>query len=132
MNHATFFGIARLCFSIVAVDTFLYTKCEVMRMDILARIKTGFFEIKPYRLKAEEGSLLLVPLQESGGDAIVLTEGDILSVTLTEGRLPELEIQTRNELYSGILEESCSLEEVINYLKKSLNINITCEYKGGN
>ena len=101
-------------------------------MDILARIKTGFFEIKPYRLKAEEGSLLLVPLQESGGDAIVLTERDILSVTLTEGRLPELEIQTRNKLYSGILEESCSLAEVINYLKENLNINITCEYKGGN
>lgn len=101
-------------------------------MDILARIKTGFFETKPYKLRAEEGSLLLIPLQEGGGDVFVLAEGDILSVTLTEGRLPELEIQTRNKLYSGILEESCSLAEVINYLKEYLNINITCEYKGGN
>ncbi len=100
-------------------------------MEILARIKTGFFEMKPYRLKAEEGSLSLIPLQEGGEGIIVLSEGDILSVTLTEGRLPELEIQTRNELYSGTLEESCSLAEVINYLKESLNINITCEYKGG-
>ena len=100
-------------------------------MEILARIKTGFFEMKPYRLKAEEGSLSLIPVQEGGEGAIVLSEGDILSVTLTEGRLPELEIQTRNELYSGILEESCSLAEVINYLKEYLKINITCEYKGG-
>ena len=100
-------------------------------MDIMARIKTGFFEMKPYRLKAEKRSLLLIPLQEGGNGVIVLAEGDILSVTLTEGRLPELEIQTRNELYSGVLEESCSLAEVINYLKEHLSINITCEYKGG-
>lgn len=100
-------------------------------MEILARIKTGFFEMKPYRLKAVEGSLSLIPLQEGGEGAIVLSECDILSVTLTDGRLPGLEIQVRNELYSGILEESCSLAEVINYLKQYLNINITCEYKGG-
>jgi hypothetical protein len=102
-----------------------------MHMEILARIKTGFFEMKPYRLKAEEGSLSLIPLQEGGEGTIVLSEGDILSVTLTDGRLPGLEIQVRNELYSGILEEGCSLAEVINYLKESMNINITCEYKGG-
>ena len=52
-------------------------------MDILARIKTGFFETKPYRLRAEEGSLSLIPLQEGGEGIIVLSEGDILSVTLT-------------------------------------------------
>ena len=57
-------------------------------MEILARIKTGFFEMKPYRLKAEEGSLSLIPLQGSGEGVNVLSEGDILSVTLTEGRLP--------------------------------------------
>lgn len=100
-------------------------------MEILTRIKTGFFEMKPYRLKVVKRSLLLIPLQEGGEGVTVLSESDILSVTLTEGRLPELEIQTRNELYSGILEESCSLAEVINYLKEHLNINITCEYKGG-
>ena len=100
-------------------------------MEILARIMSFFFVFLPYRLKAEGGSLSLIPLQEGDEGPIVLSEGDILSVTLTEGRLPELEIQTRNELYSGILEEGCSLAEVINYLKESLNINITCEYKGG-
>ena len=100
-------------------------------MEILARIKTGFFEMKPYRLKAEEGSLSLIPLQEGGEGIIVLSEGDILSVTLTDGRIPGLEIQVRNELYSGILEEGCSLAEVISYLKEYLKINIICEYKGG-
>ena len=100
-------------------------------MEILARIKTGFFEMKPYRLKAEEGSLSLIPLQEGGEGIIVLSEGDILSVTLMDGRLPGLEIQVRNELYSGILEEGCSLAEVISYLKEYLKINIICEYKGG-
>lgn len=100
-------------------------------MEIEARIKTGFFEMKPYRLKAEEGSLSLIPLEEGGEGILVLSEGDILSVTLTAGRLPELEIQTLNELYSGILGENSSLAEVVNYLKGHLNINIFCEYKGG-
>lgn len=100
-------------------------------MGITARIKTGFFEMKQYCLKAEKGSLLLVPVQADGGGSIVLAEGDILSVTLSEGRLPELEIQTRRTLYSGILEEGCSLAEVVSYLKGFLNINITCEYRGG-
>ena len=100
-------------------------------MDILARIKTGFFETKPYRLRAEEGSLSLIPLQEGGEGIIVLSEGDILSVTLTEGRLPELEIQTCDAPYTGTLEEGSILAEVVNYLKEHLNINITCEYKGG-
>jgi len=100
-------------------------------MDIFARIKTGFFELRPFRLKAEEGNLLLLPLQVEDKGRIVLAEGDILSVTLTEGRHPELEIQTQEALYSGVLEEGCSLAEVVNYLKEYLNINITCEYKGG-
>ena len=100
-------------------------------MDIIARIKTGFFEMKPYRLKAEDGNLLLIPIREDGEEAVVLAEGDILSVTLTEGRLPELEIQTRDALYSGTLEEGSSLAEVVQCLKEHLNINITCEYKGG-
>ena len=50
---------------------------------------------------------------------------------ITEGRLPELEIQTRDVLYSGTLEAGVSLSEVVNHLKEYLNINITCEYKGG-
>ena len=100
-------------------------------MDIIARIKTGFFEMKPYRLKAEDGNLLLIPIREDGEEAVVLAEGDILSVTLTEGRLPELEIQTRDARYSGTLEEGSSLAEVVQCLKEHLNINITCEYKGG-
>ena len=100
-------------------------------MEILARIKTGFFEMKPYRLKAEEGSLSLIPVQEGGEGAIVLSEGDILSVTITEERLPDLEIQTRDALYSGALEVGCSLAEIVDYLKRNLNINIICEYKGG-
>lgn len=100
-------------------------------MEILARIKTGFFEMKPYRLEAEEGKLSLIPLQEGGEGILILLEGDIISVTLTAGRLPELEIQTRNKLYSGILGENCSLAEIVNYLKEHLSINIFCEYKGG-
>lgn len=100
-------------------------------MELLVQLKTGFFEKRPYRLKAEDGSISLIPIKESGAEVIFISEGSILSVTLMEGRLPELEIQTRNEMYTCIINGSCSIAEAIKYLKEYLNINITCEYKGG-
>ncbi|WP_446787651.1 hypothetical protein [Macellibacteroides fermentans] len=100
-------------------------------MEILTRIKTGFFEIRPYLLKAEEGSLLLIPIQDMMNGIICLAESDIRAIALTDGRIPELEIETENKIYSCLLDEGCLVSEVVNELKNKLNVNIICEYKGG-
>ena len=74
MWHKTchYFVIDRLNRPIVTVIPLPYTEHEVICMDIIARIKTGFFEMKPYRLKAEDGSLLLIPIREDGEEVVVL------------------------------------------------------------
>lgn len=75
--------------------------------------------------------MLLIPIEADGKKRIVLPQRDIRSVTLTEKRLPELEIQTGAALYSGILEKGCSFAEAVSYFKEHVNGKIICEYKGG-
>jgi|GEM_PF-508799 len=100
-------------------------------MGPVVRMKTGFFETTPYRLKAGEAGLLLVPMGAGDAKRIVLAEQDILAVTLTERRLPELEIQTRDALYTGVLEPGYPFADAVRYLKGRLHAKIICEYLGG-
>jgi homoserine trans-succinylase len=100
-------------------------------MDIVIRIKTGFFEKTPYRLAFEKDELRLAPVGSDGVETIILDKKDIRSVTLTERGSLELEIQTRAERYFGVLEDGCPMYAAVNYFKEHLNVNITCEYKGG-
>ena len=100
-------------------------------MELIVRMKTGFFEKTPYRLEAAEKSLILIPVHADSAERIILPQEDILSVTLTERKSPELEIQTRGAVYGGTLEEGCPFNEAVSYLNENLNVKITCEYKGG-
>ena len=100
-------------------------------MDLIVRLKTGFFEKTAYRLESLNGRLTLSPVSADGAERIVLDEKDVLSVTLTEGRVPELEIQTKDVLYQAVFAEGISFVEALDYLKKHMHVNITCQYKGG-
>ena len=100
-------------------------------MELIVRMKTGFFEKTPYRLEAVEKALLLAPVNAGSTERIVLEQEDILSITLTERRSPELEIQTSGAVYAGILEDGCPFGEAVSYLNENLNVKITCEYQGG-
>lgn len=100
-------------------------------MELIFRMKTGFFEKTAYRLEAGEKGLRLMPIQTEGTEPIVFGQEDLISVTLAQRRYPELEIQTREAVYAGSLEEGTTFEAVANYLKKYLNTKIICEYKGG-
>ena len=100
-------------------------------MELIVRMKTGFFEKTPYRLEAVEKGLRLTPVNADSAERIVLEQEDILSVTLTERKSPELEIQTRDTVYAGTLEEGYPFSEAVSYLNENLNVKITCEYKGG-
>ena len=99
-------------------------------MELIVRMKTGFFEKTPYRLEVVEKGLHLIPVHADRADRIVLDQKDILSVTLTERKSPELEIQTRSAVYAGIFEEGCLFGEAVSYLNENLNVKITCEYQG--
>lgn len=100
-------------------------------MELIIRMKTGFFEKTPYWLEITDKSIFLIPINENRGEQILLHHEDIQSVTLTELKYPELEIQARNELYTGILVDGCPLGELVSYLNEKLNVKFTCVYKGG-
>lgn len=100
-------------------------------MELILRMKTGFFEKTSYHLKAVEKGLQLTPIQAKSANPIVFKQEELLSVTLTQQKSPELEIETRDTVYSGVFEEGFAFEETANYLKKYLNTKIICEYKGG-
>lgn len=100
-------------------------------MELIIRMKTVFFEKTPYRLEATQRGLLLILVKADGPERMLLLREDILSVSLTERRYPELEIQTRRAVYSGILEDGYPFSEMASYLSENLKLNITCEYKGG-
>ena len=106
-------------------------KKEVVYMDLIVRMKTGFFEKAEYRLEASDDGLTLTTAAAESAERIDINEKDILSASLREGRLPELELQTRDALYQAVFGEGISFEEVLSFLKKHLSVNITCEYKGG-
>jgi hypothetical protein len=133
MWHETchIFVIARLRRAIAEFRPFRYSQYEVMHMDLIVRLKTGFFERTPYRLENVEKGLLLIPIKAGGGERIVINGNDILSVTLAEQRYPELEIQTRDAVYAGILGDEYLFGEAVSYFNKNLNVKITCEYNGG-
>ncbi len=100
-------------------------------MELILRMKTGFFEKTTYRLEAGKRGLFLIPIKDESAGRIALEQEEILSVTLTERRYPELEIQARDTAYTGVFETETAFEEAANYLKERLNTKIICEYRGG-
>lgn len=130
MVHAAF--VIASCFGAIALSwAFRYAQYEVMYMELILRVKTGFFEKTAYRLEAEKKELRLIPIQAEGAERIVLRREELLSVTLRERKSPELEIQTGDTVYVGVFEEGIAFEETANYLKEHLNTKIIFEYRGG-
>ncbi len=100
-------------------------------MELILWMKTGFFKKTPYSLEVKESDLLLIPTKAEDAERIILKQEGLLSVTLTQQKYPELEIQTQDAVYAGVFEEGVAFEEAANYLREHLNTKIICEYKGG-
>ena len=96
-------------------------------IDILVRLKTGFFGTTPYRLDVGENEFLLVPVNSDSVESIVLTEKDICSVTLKALKHPELEIKTRDTRFDVVLEERHTFREVLSFLRQYINVSTTCK-----
>ncbi|WMJ78788.1 MULTISPECIES: hypothetical protein [unclassified Sedimentibacter] len=100
-------------------------------MKLILWMKTGFFKKTPYSLGARGNNLLLIPTKAEDAEQIILKQEGLLSVTLTQRKYPELEIQAQDAVYVGVFEEGVDFEEVASYLKEHLKTKIICEYKGG-
>lgn len=100
-------------------------------MDFEFRMKTGFFETKVYDLLIRKGKLILSP-KEPEDRLIAIPEKSILNITLKKGRKSfEMEIQTDEKIYQGLLDDKTDYEKLINQMKENINKKILCEYEGG-
>ena len=98
-------------------------------MKILAfrvRLKTGFYETKPYDLLISKQKLVLSPI-ESKDDAITLSETEILFVYLREIKHYEIEVQTSDHIFQGIFYYNIDIEEVLRLLRNNLHTQIIFE-----
>ena len=95
------------------------------------RLRTGFYETKPYALSVGKGVLDLVPKET--GETLSLSDHQLLSVSLSKKKFVELEIQTSERLYLGVLCDQSDFEAVFTSLKENLRTKIHCEseYEGG-
>ena len=95
------------------------------------RLKTGFFETKPFDLLISKGKLILSP-SEAEDQVITISEKDILNITLKNVKSLEIEIQTWDKIYQGVFIDKADYEELLKKLKENINKKIFFEYEGGN
>jgi len=56
-----------------------------------------------------------------------------LNITLKKNQKSfEMEIQTDQKIYQGLLDNKTDYEKLINQMKENISKKILCEYEGGN
>lgn len=101
-------------------------------MDFEFRMKTGFFETKNYYLHISKGKLIFSP-KESDDNLIVIPDENILNITFKISKKSfEMEVQTYETTYEGLLDNKIDYEKFIKQIKENINKKIICEYEGGN
>ncbi len=101
-------------------------------MILEVRLRTGFYETKPYRLTAGRGVLKLLP-EEPGEELLILQKEKILSVTFIGQRFAGAEIQTADRIYHITLCDPSRPEALDRFLKENLGNRTDFEfaYEGG-
>ena len=94
------------------------------------RMRTGFFETKTYELLIGNDRLVLSS-KETESDSIIILANNIISITLKNKKVPEIEIQTGEKIFQGSFTEKIDFTKVIDSLKENLSVKIICEYEGG-
>lgn len=94
-------------------------------------MKTGFFETKMYYLHISKGKLIFSP-RESNEHLIAIPDENILNITFKKSKKSfEMEIQTCEKFYKGLLDNKIDHEKFIDQIKVNINKKILCEYEGG-
>lgn len=100
-------------------------------LKIEFRMKIGFFETKIYDLLILKGELILAS-KESDKLMITIPDKSIINITLKKSpKSFEMEIQTDEEIYQGLLDNEMDYERFISQMKLNINKKILCEYEGG-
>jgi len=93
------------------------------------RLKTGFYETKLYSLNIHNKQIRMIPAcADNKNKIITVSDNDLISVKVTERKSLEIEIQTKDNLYSGVI-LGVSASGILDVLKKELHKEVL--YEGG-
>jgi hypothetical protein len=99
-------------------------------MKIELRLRTGFYETTSYWMEVTKNRIALSPLPTGGGKEEIVIPGEIITaISVLEKKNPEIEIQTKEGIFSGTLSQETDLDKLFDLMKKELNKKVI--YEGG-
>ncbi len=99
---------------------------EVISIDVLVRLRTGFYQTTPCRIRSTRSEIVLTP--EDHGPVqrpIVIDADDIVSISLVQKKVPEIEIETESETYRCLLDSSIDLPKLLSAIEDTIGTTIT-------
>lgn len=94
-----------------------------MAWDI--KIKTGFYETTNFEFSISDDGIQLISVKAK--EAIEIVYDDLISITLTKKKNFEIEIRTKNQIFTGTFTENLDSREIYQVFKKQINTKIIYE-----
>jgi len=88
------------------------------------KMKTGFFETTRYCLCAVTGGIQLFSSEDKTKASIRVPEEDLIAITLLRKKNAEIEIKTRQQIFTGIFIEDIDLRDVQHDLRKHISTDV--------
>lgn len=98
---------------------------EAITIDVLVRLRTGFYQTTPCRMQSTRSEIVLTP-QDHGTQQrpIMIDADDIVSISLLRKKVPEIEIETESETYRCLLDPSIDLTKLLSVIEDTIGTTI--------
>jgi len=98
---------------------------EAILVDAPVRLRTGFYETTPYRIRSTCEEVVLSPCDfESEKKIITIRPDVVVSVSFLRKRNPELEIETEIETYRCILNPDTDIAQLLSSIENALDAKV--------
>ena len=96
-------------------------------MPYKIKIKTGFYKTTIFNLSMLPEFIYLIPSEEEIHERIKIIRDDIIVITLIKKKQPLLEIQTMNQIFTGIFCGDTDYEELLCQFRENIGKKFFCE-----
>jgi hypothetical protein len=94
-------------------------------VDAPVRLRTGFYETTPYRIRSTCEEVVLSPSDfESEKKIITIRPDVVVSVSFLRKRIPELEIETEIGTYRCILDPDTDIVQLLSSIENALDAKV--------
>ena len=98
---------------------------EVISIDVLVRLRTGFYQTTPYRMRSTRSEIVLTPQDHGIQQRPIMIDADaVVSVSLIRKKVPEIEIETESETYRCLLDSNIDLPKLLSAIEDTIGTTI--------